>query len=39
MPQNCREKIMSEEYWDHLVEWFITPMDAECEQYINNRFR
>lgn len=39
MPQNCREKIMSEEYWDYLVEWFITPMDAECEQYINNRFR
>ncbi len=39
MPQNCREKIMSQDYRDYIVEWFIAPMDAECEQYINNRFR
>lgn len=39
MPENCREKIMSEDYRDYLVEWFITPMDAECEQYVSNRFR
>lgn len=39
MPQNCREKIMSEDYRDYLVEWFITPMDAECEQYVSNRYR
>jgi hypothetical protein len=36
---DCREKIMSEEYRDYLVEWFIAPMDSECEQQVNSRFR